>query len=87
MDSKELVIVLVINGNAGDIRGQQVGGKLQALEIGFDGLRKRFGKRGLPRARIIFQQNMRPADQGNEEFADGPRLPPHHLFNIAGNFV
>ena len=57
-----------------NIRGQEVGRKLHALEFRRDGTGKRLGQSSLAGARIIFEQHMAAGSQGREQLPDRIRL-------------
>jgi hypothetical protein len=60
----------VIDGRAQDIRGQQVGRELDALEFGVEALGQGLGQRGLAHARNILDQDRSPRQQRHDHHID-----------------
>jgi hypothetical protein len=80
----EALVALIEDGDAEDVRGQEVRRELHALEAGADGARQRLGQRGLPGARVVVEQDVAARGEGGEELADGARLPLHHPPDAVG---
>ena len=69
--------------HAEDVRGQQVGRELDALELGVHRLRQRFRQRGLAGARIVLQQHVAAGDKCRDHLAHGGRLPADDLWMLS----
>ena len=65
----KLLVALVENGNAENVRRQQVGRELDALELRVNGAGERLGQRGLARAGKILQQHVAAAGERGEQLA------------------
>ncbi len=83
----KLLVALVENRHAENVRGQQVGGKLDAFEAGINGAGQGLGQGGLARAGKIFEQDMAAAGEGGEEIAGGSGLPAHNFGNVGRNLA
>ena len=66
----ELLLARIENTHAENVRGQEIGRKLQAFELRIDGPSQRFGQGRLPRAGKIFEQDMTAGRQRGEYFPE-----------------
>ena len=82
----KLLVALVENGDAKNIRRQQVGRELQALELRGDGFSERLGQRGFAGAGIIFKQNVAARRERREQMPRGFALAAHDAGDVGGNF-
>jgi len=73
----EGLVALVVDRDAENVGGQQVGRELDALEGRPDRARERLGECRLARARVVFQQHVAATGEGGQQAADGQRLPLH----------
>ena len=71
----KILVALIENGDAENVRGQQVRGELDAFERGVGRAGQGLGQRGLTRARKILEQDMPPAGQRRQQFARGAGWP------------
>ena len=65
----KLLVALVENRHAEDVRRQQIRRELDALELGVNGAGQRLGQRRLARAGKILQQHVPAAGQRGEQLA------------------
>ena len=77
----ELALALVVDADAGDVTGQQVGGELDAAGRPGDALRDRASERGLAGAGEVLQQQVPFAEQGDEAQAHDEGLAEQHLLD------
>ena len=83
----KLLVALVENGNAENIRRQQIGRELQALESRINRTREGLGERGLASAGIIFQQHVSAGSHRGEEMFGGIALPTHDAGDVGGDVL
>ncbi len=76
-------LVLVVYGYSQNIRGQQIGGKLDALEIGMAGEGQRFCQCRFPGPGYILQQNVSARAKGSQEPMHGPALSQHYVGQVS----
>ncbi len=81
----ELFVFFVVNGHPEDVGRQQVRGELDAPEAYIDGTGQGLGQGGLPGTGRILKQNMAAAEKSRHQFAQGRRLPAHHLPDVVYN--
>ena len=81
----ELPFFLVIIIQSCNIRGQQVGGKLDPGKLSFHRSCQGFGQLGLSRSRHIFQKNMSLNYHSSQDQVNGLPLPNDHLFYIVSD--
>jgi len=81
----KLLVALVENGDAEDVGRQQVGGELDALEAGVNGLGEGLGQGGLAGAGEIFEEHMAAGREGRQQMPGGGRLAAHDQGNVGGN--
>jgi hypothetical protein len=81
----ELLIALTENRNTQNVRRQQIGRELDALERSVERKRQSFRQRRFSGAGKIFEQNMSAAGEGGQQFARGFRLALHDLADVPGN--
>ena len=62
----ERAVGLVVDGDAGDVGGQQVGSELDALEGAAQGAGQGLGEGRLAHARDILDERVPPADEGDQ---------------------
>ncbi len=72
----------VEDGHAEDVRRQQVGGELHALELQADGGRQRMRERGLAQARQILDQDVAVGEQRDEGQPHLVRLAQHQRIDL-----
>jgi len=80
----EGLVTLVEDRHAQDVRRQEVGRELDALERGADRTRERLGERRLAGAGIVLEQHVAAARERREQPSDRRRLPPHDRLDGAG---
>ena len=78
----ELAGLLVVDGDARHVAGQQVGGELDAGRDALHGLRHGAGERGLAGARVVLEQQMAFADHRGEGEFDHVALAENDLFHV-----
>ena len=81
----ELGGFLVENGRAGDVGGQQVGRKLDALEDQPQGAGEGFGEGGLADAGDVFDQHMAAGQKRGQGQFDGGALADDHRLDLVGD--
>jgi hypothetical protein len=81
----EGLLALVVDRDADDVGGQQVGRELDALELRVHRARQRLGQRRLAGAGEVFEQDVAAGEQGGEQLAQRAVLPAHHLADVAGD--
>src|SRR5581483_8942008 len=74
----ELLIALAEHRHPDNVRGQQVRGELNALELGVNRARESLGQSRLASPRKVLQQNMSATGQSGQEFACGLSLALHN---------
>ena len=82
----KLLVALVENGNAENVRRQQVRRELDALELRVNGFGQRLGQRRLAGAGIILQQHVSARRQRRQQMPRGAGLAAHDFGNVVGNF-
>ncbi len=78
----ELAVLLVIEIGAGDIGGEEVGGRLDAAEGTAEGLSDGAGEHGFADAGDVLEEDVALAEDSDEDELDGGRLADDHLFNV-----
>ena len=78
---------LVVDGDAGDVAGQQVGRELHAVARAVDRLRHRARERGLARAGHVVEQQVPLAEERREGEPHDPVLAEQHLLDRADESV
>ena len=81
----KLLLALVEDGDAENVRGQQVGGELHALEPGVDGFGQGLGQGGFAGAGKILEQHVAAGGEGREQLPGGGRLAAHDFGNVRGD--
>ncbi len=81
----KLLIALVEDGHAQDVRRQQVGRELNAFEARVNRARERFRQRCLARAGKILEQHMAATGERRQQFARRFRLALHDLGDVVRN--
>ena len=82
----ELLVALAENGNAQDVRRQQIRRELEAFELRVNRAGQRLGQRGFARAGKILQQHVSAAGQRREELAGRAGLAAHDFGDVVGDF-
>ena len=78
---------LVVDADAGDVTGQQVGRELDATGRAVDRLRHGARQRGLARAREVLEQQVALAEQRGESEPDDERLAQQHLLDVGNQAI
>ncbi len=78
----ELAVLLVVDGYAGDVVGEQVGGALQALELPAQADGEGAGEHGLADAGNILDQDVTFTEQGHHQEFDGVPFPHDDAFDV-----
>jgi hypothetical protein len=81
----ELLVALAENGNAEDVRRQQIGRELEALELRVNRAGERLGQRRLARARKIIQQHVAAAGERGEQLSRRAGLAAHDFGDVPGD--
>jgi hypothetical protein len=81
----KLAGLLAVDGGAGHVRRQQVGGELDAREYCGNGLRQRTRQHRLADARNVFQQNMPVGKQRGKHLADYLFLAENDARDVVGD--
>src|SRR3954469_17533315 len=71
----KLLLLLIVNRNPQDIRREQVGSELDALELGIDGTSENFGEGCFAGAGIVLEQDVTITREGSQELSQGLALP------------
>ena len=82
----KLLVALAENGDAEDVRRQQIGRELDALELRVNGFGERLGQRRLARAGKILQQDVAAGGERGEQLPRGTGLAAHDFGNIGRDF-
>ncbi len=83
----KLLVALVENGNAQNVRRQQVRRELEPFELRVNGSGQRLGQRRLAGAGKILQQHMAARRERREQMPCGLALSMHDQGNVGGNFT
>ena len=83
----ELARLLVVDRDAGDVAGQQVGGELDAGVRALHRLRERPGERGLAGARDVLEQHVALAEHRGEHELDDVALAEHGVLDVVGELA
>ena len=75
----KLPVALVVDGDAGDVAGQQVGGELDALELASQRGGQALGQHGLADAGNVLDQDVALGDEGGQRLLDNRRLADDDL--------
>ena len=86
-DKVELAILLIVDGHADDVVGQQVGGALDAPEGDPQRNAERPGKHGLADPRYVLQQHVTFAEEGHQHQFDRSALTDDHFLDVIDDFV
>ena len=78
---------LVVDGDAGDVAGQEVGRELHAVARARDRLRHGAGERGLAGAGHVVEQQVPFAEERREGEPDDPVLAEQHLLDRSDESV
>src|SRR6266700_2836693 len=83
----EVAALLVEDADAGHVRGQQIGGELDAPDRAVDRAGKRLGQHGLADARDVLDQQVALREQGDKGEADSLRLALDDPLDIAADLL
>ena len=83
----ELGVRLVEDLHTGDVRGQEVGGELDAGERAVDRFGERASQRGLARARHVLDQEVALGEHAQEGEADLPGLAVDDALHIVDELL
>jgi hypothetical protein len=82
----ELLVALAEHRHAEDVRRQQIGRELDALELRVNRAGERLGQRRLARAGKIIQQHVAAAGERGEQLARRAGLAAHDFGDVVGDF-
>ncbi len=75
----------VVDGDPGDVAGQQVRGELDAADRAVDGPGQRLGQRGLADAGHVLDQQVAFGQHGDQRDPHHLRLADQHLLDVGGD--
>ena len=78
----ELLVFLVVEADAGHIRGEEVRGELDAGEGAVDAPGQGFGQGGLADARHVLQEDVAVAEEGHQHHLHGLGLAHDDLAHV-----
>jgi hypothetical protein len=78
-------LLTVVDRDAGDVAGQQVGGELQPTDRAVDGAGQRLRQRGLADPGHVLDQQVPFGEQGHERDPDDLGLADQHAFDVGGD--
>ena len=81
-DEGELALLLVVDGDAGDVVGEEVGGALEPFEVDAEGDGEGASQHGFADTGDIFEEDVAFAEEGDEELFDGGSFADDDLFDV-----
>ena len=81
----ETSVALVVDGNAGDVGGEQVGGELDALELAAQRGGQALGQHRLTHARHVLHEDVALGYERRQGLLDYRRLADNHAGNVVND--